>query len=62
MENCRKSTNNQKINEIRKDLYEIESEKNLFNSKEIETNLTKLEKNLSEAKSIMIMMIWNIKE
>ena len=43
---CSKS----KINEIRKNLYEIENEKNLFASKtkEIERNLTELEENLSK--------------
>ena len=41
-----------KINEIRKNLYEIENEKNLFTSKikEIERNLTELEENLSKTK------------
>ena len=41
-----------KINEIIKNLYEIESEKNLFESKlkDIERNLTELEKNLSKTK------------
>ena len=41
-----------KINEFRKNLYEIESEKNIFESKikEIERNLTELEENLSEIK------------
>ena len=41
-----------KINEIRKNLYEIENEKNLFASKikEIERNLTELGENLSKTK------------
>ena len=41
-----------KINEIRKNLYEIENEKNLSESKikEIERNLTELEENLSTTK------------
>ena len=41
-----------KINEIRKNLYEIENEKNLFASKikEIERKLTELEENLSKTK------------
>ena len=41
-----------KINEIRRNLYEIENEKNLFVSKikEIEKNLTELEGNLSKTK------------
>ena len=41
-----------KINEIRRDLYEIENEKNLFESKikEIERNFTELEENLSKTK------------
>ena len=41
-----------KINEIRKNLYEIENEKNLFASKikEIERDLTELEENLSKTK------------
>ena len=41
-----------KIKEIRKNLYEIENEKNLSESKikEIEKNLTELEENLSETK------------
>ena len=41
-----------KINEIRRNLYEIENEKNLFASKikEIERNLTELEENLSKTK------------
>ena len=41
-----------KINEIRKNLYEIENEKSLFGSKikEIERNLTELEENLSKPK------------
>ena len=41
-----------KINEIRKNLYEIENEKNLFPSKikEIERNLTELEENHSKTK------------
>ena len=53
-----------KINEIRKNLYQIESEKNLFELKikEIDRNLTELEENLSKTKSIMIMMILNIRE
>ena len=51
-------------NEIRRNLYEIENENNLFASKitEIETNLLELEENLLNQKSIMIMMILNIKE
>ena len=42
-----------KINQIRKNLYEIESEKNLFESKikETERNLTELEENLSKTKN-----------
>ena len=41
-----------KINEIRKNLYKIESEKNLSKSKikEIERNLTELEESLSKTK------------
>ena len=41
-----------KINEIRRNLYEIENEKNLFTSKikEIERNPTELEENLSKTK------------
>ena len=41
-----------KINEIRRNIYEIENEKNLFESKikEIERNLTELEENLSKTK------------
>ena len=41
-----------KINEIRRNLYEIKNEKNLFESemKEIERNLTELEENLSKTK------------
>ena len=41
-----------KINEIRKNIYELEREKNLFESKikEIEINLTELEENLSKTK------------
>ena len=41
-----------KVNKIRKNLYEIENEKNLFESKikEIERNLTELEENLSKTK------------
>ena len=41
-----------KINEITKNLYEIENDKNLFASKinEIERNLTELEENLSKTK------------
>ena len=41
-----------KINEIRKNRYKIESEKNLFELKikEIERNLTELEENLSKTK------------
>ena len=41
-----------KMNEIRKNLYEIESEKNLFESKikDIKRNLTELEENLSKTK------------
>ena len=41
-----------KINEIRRNLYEIENEKSLFESKikEIERNLTELEENLSKTK------------
>ena len=41
-----------RINEIRKNPYEIENEKNLFASKikEIERNLTELEENLSKTK------------
>ena len=41
-----------KINEIRKNLYKIKNEKNLFESKikETERNLTELEKNLSKTK------------
>ena len=52
-----------KINEIRRNLYEIENEKNLFESKikEIKRNLAELEENLSKT-SIMIMMVLNIKE
>ena len=51
-------------NEIRRNLYEIENENNLFASKitEIETNLLEFEENLLNQKSIMIMMILNIKE
>ena len=47
--NCLKS----RINEIRRNLYEIENEKSLFESKikEIERNLTGLEENLSKTKS-----------
>ena len=43
---------NLKTNEIRRNLYEIENEKNLFASKikEIERNLTELEENLSKTK------------
>ena len=53
-----------KINEIRKNLYGIEDEKNIFASKikETERGLTKLEENLSKTKSIMIMVIFNIRE
>ena len=42
-----------KINEIRKNLYEIESEKNLFESKikDNERNLTEFEENLSKTKN-----------
>ena len=53
------------IHEIRRNLYEIENEKNLFapKIKEIERNLLELEENLFKPKkSIMIMMILNIKE
>ena len=51
-----------KINEIRRNIYEIENEKNLSlpKIKEIEKNLIELVENLSKTKSIMIMM--NIKE
>ena len=40
------------MNEVRKNLYEIENDKNLFalNIKEIERNLTELEENLSKTK------------
>ena len=53
-----------KINEIRRNLYEIESETNLFESKikEIERNVAELEENLLKQKSVMIMMILNIME
>ena len=54
-----------KINKIRRNLYEIGNAKNLSTSKikEIEKNFFKLEKNLSiSQKSIMIMMMLNIKE
>ena len=59
MENIRKEFNESrhkfsksKINEIRKNLYKIKSEKNLFESKikEIERNLTELEENLYKTK------------
>ena len=48
----RKELNESKTNEIRKCLYEIENEKNLFASKikEIEINLTELEETLSKTK------------
>ena len=41
-----------RINKVRKNLYEMENEKNLFASKikEIETNITELEENLSKTK------------
>ena len=53
-----------KINEIRRNLYEIESETNLFESKikEIERNVAESEENLLKQKSVMIMMILNIME
>ena len=53
-----------KINEIRRNIYETENEKNLFPSKikEIERNLLELEENLFKPKNIMIMRILNIKE
>ena len=55
-----------KINEIRRNLYEIEIEKNLFVPKieEIEKNLLELEESLfgSRHKSIIIMMTLSIKE
>ena len=53
-----------KINEIRRNLYEIENEKKLFapKIKETERNLFELEENNLCQKSIMIMMILNIKE
>ena len=53
------------MNKIRRNLYEIGNAKNLSTSKikEIEKNFFKLEKNLSiSQKSIMIMMMLNIKE
>ena len=53
-----------KINEIRRNLYEIENEKSRFESKikNIARNLTELEENLFKTKSIMIMMMLNIEE
>ena len=53
-----------KINEFRRNLYEIENEKKLFapKIKETERNLLELEENNLCQKSIMIMMILNIKE
>ena len=52
------------MNEIRRNLYEIENEKNLFapEIKEIERNLTELEEIFLKQNSIMIMMIPNIKK
>ena len=51
-----------KINEIRRTLYEIENGKNLFAQKEIERNLIQLEESVLSQKSIVIMMILDIKE
>ena len=53
-----------KINETKRNLYEIENEKNLLapKIKEIERNLFELEENLFKPRSIMIMKILNIKE
>ena len=52
------------INEIRRNLYEVENKKNLSapKIKEIEENLLKLEENLFKTKNIMVMIILNVKE
>ena len=53
-----------KIKEIRKNLHNIESKRNLSASrlKIIEKNLFELEESLSKLKSILIMMLLNTKE
>ena len=53
-----------KINEIRRNLYEMKNEKNLLapKIKKIEKNLLELDENPFKPKIIMIMMILNIKE